>query len=452
MTHSIGTQLAQFSSQFKYEDFPEDAIQFAKILIMKTVAGMVAGARFPAAEKITSVIKTRNSSPEVGVIGHGFKASAWESVLALGVFAHASELEDDRFTAQGGGSWDIGVLPVTIALAQREKLSGKAFLEASIVGLEVHCRTCNFPTSQLGLQMVPGAIGPAAGAARALGLDAVETANALGMAMSGPPIISLNFGTDAHYFESAMQNMHAVVAVDAARFGMTANPEIGRFMSRLFGRDRIDQDTIVDGLGSKWYFEEIWVKKYPCCFGTHRQVDSLIELMSEHHLACEQIESVVVDISRVDRVLDRPQPRDLGDLQFSLQYALSAAMVDRDVTLEHFSETKVHDEKYLSQMSKVKISVHDDWPTGTMESPSVITLSTTDGRQFKKERRYAIGSPSDPLSMEQCKQLFRKFTQGILPRDVTENVLDSILNLEKLDSIEELMRPLTFPGNAGKHD
>ena len=448
MSAGIGDQLAEFATQIKLENIPKETIEFAKALILKTVAGMVAGSRFPAGKKIAELVRTRKQSPEVGVIGYGFKTSPWEAVLAHGVFAHASELEDDRFTAEGGGSWDIGVLPVTLVLAEKNGLSGKEFLEASVVGLEVHCRTCNFPTAHLGLQMVPGAIGPAAGAAKAIGLSTGETAAALGIAMSGAPLISLNFGTDAHYFESAMQSLHAVIAAEAARVGMTSNPEIGRCLRYWLGKERVNPDAMVNDLGNRWYFQEIWVKKYPCCFGAHRQIDSVFELMRENNLSFEQIRELEVHISRVDRVLDRPEPRNLGDLQFSYHHILSAAMIDKDVNLGHFNDARVNDANLKPARAKVKVVVHDDWPTGTMESASLIVMKLKDGRQLSKERKYPIGSPQEPLTTEQFRGLYSKFTRGILPEEQIKSTADSILNLEKLHDVKALMDVLTF-GSAG---
>ena len=150
MSTQIGEQLADFTTKTKLEEVPKETIDFVKGLVLKTVAGMLAGTAYPAGKKVTEFIRARKQTPEVGVIGCRFKTSPWEAVLAHTIFAHASELEDDRFGAHGGASWDITVLPVTFALAEKYRLSGKEFLEASIVGLEVHCRTCSFPTDRVG--------------------------------------------------------------------------------------------------------------------------------------------------------------------------------------------------------------------------------------------------------------------------------------------------------------
>ena len=83
------------------------------------------------------LLKERPQRAEVKTIGYGVKTSLWNAIFNHAIFAHASELEDDRFgsaeSSLAGVSWDITVLPVTFTLAVKNKLSGKEFLEASIV-------------------------------------------------------------------------------------------------------------------------------------------------------------------------------------------------------------------------------------------------------------------------------------------------------------------------------
>jgi 2-methylcitrate dehydratase PrpD len=413
-----------------------------KGLALKTASGILAGSTMPTGIRMADYTRALNHTLEVGIIGHGFKSSLWDAVLTHTMFAHHSELEDDRFG--GGASWDITVFPITFALAEKKKLTGKAFLEASAIGLEIHCRTCLFPTEHVGLQLVPGAVGPAAAAAKALGLDARKTAWTLGLSMSAAPLSFLNFGTDAHYFESAMQSLHGLIAGEMAQAGMNSNPKIEKFLSFLLGREKVQPEAIIDGLGSKWVLEEIWVKKYPCCFGTHRQIDALLGLMEDNNLSYEQIDDVEVHISKVDKILDRPEPKSLGDLQFSFHHTLAAAMLDRDVNLKHFTPEMVDDGRLKDARQKVKVIVHYEWPSGTMESPAVITINLKDGEKLSRERQYAIGSPKEPLSQEKFGQLYHKFTQGILDEKLIRQTADQILNIEDLDDVMPLFNTLTF--------
>ncbi|MDH5696673.1 MAG: MmgE/PrpD family protein, partial [Dehalococcoidia bacterium] len=157
----IETQLAEFAVGTRYVNIPEDVVEFAKSLALKTVAGMVAGAAKPAGRKFARLIRDRRLNEEVGVIGGGFKTSLWEAVQLHQFFAHASELEDDKFGE--GFSWDITVIPLLFPLAEKLRLSGKALIEAIVVGLEVDARIGLFPSDRSGVKVIShtGAVGPA---------------------------------------------------------------------------------------------------------------------------------------------------------------------------------------------------------------------------------------------------------------------------------------------------
>ncbi len=384
----------------------------------------------------------------MGVIGCGFKTSLWEAVLLNAFFAHASELEDDRFN--GGVSWDITVIPLLFPLAQHLRLSGKSLMEALAVGLEVHARTCLFPTESLGMVVIPGAVGPAAAAAKALGLDIQRTASALGLAMSGVGVAVPNFGTDAHYFESAMQALQGIMAAEMAKEGMSSNPVIGTYLSTLLGKEKVDQKKIVEDLGKQWKLLDIWVKKYPCCFLTHRHIDTLLELRKQHNLSYEKVKKIEAHIAPSEEICNRPEVKTLGDLQFSFQHILGSAMLDGDVNYDHINGDILASAKLKEARSKVDVIVHSDWSSLYMGSPAVVTVKSQDGKEYSGERKYPIGSPHEPIKQEHFKVLYSKFTKGVLSEEQRDKTADFVLNLEKFSDPEELMDILTYRYKMGR--
>lgn len=444
METQTAVKLARFAVETQYSDIPESVSQFIKGLTLKTVAGMLAGSAKPSGKKMAGIIRNRNLPEEVGVVGSGFRTSLWEAAFLDAFFAHASELEDDRFN--GGVSWDITVIPLVFPLAEKLRLSGKALMEAIAVGLEVHARTCLFNTEHLGLVVVPGAVGPAVGVARALNLNVNETAYSLGLAMAGASISIANFGTDAHYLESAMQSLQGIIAAEMAKEKMTSNPDIGAFLSTLLGKERVDPEKMVANLGERWVLSEIWIKKYPCCFLNHRQIDALIELKKEHGLSYEDVEAVEVHTSPSDEPCNRTELKTEGDVQFSFQHVLGAALLDGDVNLKHITEAAIYDPRLKEARSKIKVIPHPEWSKELLKEPARISVKTKDGRAFSKERRFPIGSPDEPLTMDQFRGLYNKFSQGILPEREISRAADAILNLEKLSDLRELMSILTAKG------
>jgi 2-methylcitrate dehydratase PrpD len=446
MNGEISVQLAKFVVETKYPEIPEEAVGYAKELTLKTMAAVLAGSSHPSVRKLTKLIRGRRLPEDVGVTGCGFKTSLWEAIFLNSFSAHARELEDNLFDQ--GVSWDITVVPLLLSLAEDLRLSGKALTEALVIGLEVHVRTCLFPADHLGLAIVPGAVGPAAAAARALGLGFEQTASALGLAMSGVPLAILNFGTDAHYFESALQSLQGIMAAEMAKEGLTSNPDIGTYLANFLGKEKVVQEKMLANLGKQWLFRNIWIKKYPCCWGNHRAVDMVLELRKRHNLLYEELETIELQTGPSQQSLNRPEPKTVGDLQFSLQHIIGAAMLDGDIGLTQVSSDLTVDPKYKEARSKVRVVIHPEWPSGFLEAPDFVTIKMKDGREFSSERKRPIGAPpEEPLTREQFRELYYKFSRGILLEEQIERTAQAILNLEKLNDVRELMDILTFgPG------
>lgn len=443
MKRDIATQLVEFAAGTKYKDLPPEVVEFAKCLTLKTIAGTLAGSTKPSGRKMAEVIRNQKLPKEAKVLGGGFKTSTWMAIFLNGYFSHASELEDDRYVY--GISWDITLIPLLLSLAEKLGLSGKKYLEALAVGLEVHARTCSFSADHLGLYLIPGAAGPAIGAAKALGLRAKETAAALGLGLSGVPLSMINLGTDAHYFESALMSLQGIMAAEMAKAGLGGNPDVATYLTNYLGKERVVPGKMVEGLGKQWVFREIQVKKYPCCIALHRQIDAVLELRKEYNLSFNDVERIEVHSRRRgDQRCNRPDPRSENDLQFSFQHTLAAAMLDGDVGLEHFTPKAVGDPRLQRARSRVKFipvpeQMSDDVLGDAMSEPAHVVIQTKDRKTLAKEKLFALGHFRNPLSVEQFQELYQKYTRGILPEKNIPKTAEAILNLEKAKNVKEII-------------
>ncbi len=442
MNPQVATKLAKFVVQTKFSDIPKDVVDFAKGLLLKTVAGTLAGSATPSGRKMSNIIKSSNLREDAGVIGCGFKTSLRESILLNAFLAHASELEDDSFV--GGVSWDITVIPLLLPLAEHLRISGRNLIEALAVGLEVHTRTCSFPTNHLGIVVFPGAVGPAAAGAKALGLSVEETTAALGLAMSASAISLLNLGTDAHFLESAFQSLQGIVAAQMAKEGLTGNPDIETYLTNFLGKERVDPEKMIKDLGKEWQFQNIGIKKYPCCFFTHRQIDVVLELKREHHLSLNEIEKIEVHASPADEWCNRPEPKSLGDLQFSFQHLLGAAILDGDVNFDNVDTDILSDPRYVEARSRVEVTIHPDRSPVLVQAPAEVIIKLKNGKNISRQRMHTIGSRQEPLSSTQFRELYSKFTKGILGDEQIDKSAEAILNVEKLNDLLGLMNMLTL--------
>jgi 2-methylcitrate dehydratase PrpD len=450
MKRDISKQLVEFTFRTKYEALPEEVIEYTKLLLLKTVAGILAGSIKPSGKKMAKLIKGKKLPDEVSVIGGGFRTSLWEAVFLNGFFGHASELEDDRVDESGTAvSWDIALIPLLLPLAEKLGISGKKLLEALATGLEVHVRTCQLNPGHLAQALVPGAIGPAAGAAKAMGLNLHQLSDALGLAMSGVPLWLGSYGTDAHFFESALACLQGMMAAEMAEMGLSGNADVATYLTQYLGADRVYPEKIVEDLGKRWMLKEICVKKYPVCFTMHRQIDMIIALKKTHNLSFEEVEIIEIHAKRSrEEICNRPDPKNEGDLQFSFQHNLALAMLYGDVALEHINPEAVEERKLKDARSKVKfVAAYAPAATGSsMLEPAHVVVKMKDGRIFTEDRKYPIGHPKDPLTTAQIQELCNKFTKGILTKRDMAKTSQTILNLERQKNVMELMNVLRMGG------
>lgn len=440
---TIADRLAEFIAGTTFADIPAETVEFTKALTLKCVAGMVAGSVVPTSEKIVAYVRARGGAPEASVIGCGFRTSVEQAALADGYFAHASELEDDQFP--GGGISDITVWPALIPAAEHLKLSGKAFLEAAYVGMEVQNRIAyhaSAGTDAMGIVGLPfyGAFGATAAAAKAYGLGRAEVKAALGIAMTQGIGYMHDWGTDTHFFESAAVCRNGIIVAQLAKAGMTSNPDFPRWLNMLVGEGKIDFDKITDGLGQPpHYIHNTWVKKYPCCFFTHRHVDALREIMREHGVGARQVARVTIHVGPMDQICNRPEPKDPEDSKFSFQHVLGTVLVEGDIGLEAFAEGRLERPEYAGARAMVNVAVHPEWPRRYQSGVGRVEVALADGRTFAREREQPLGGAKHPLSRDEHVALYRKYTAHVLSPAQVEQSLDVILNLERAGDLQGLM-------------
>jgi 2-methylcitrate dehydratase PrpD len=312
--------------------------------------------------------------------------------------------------------------------------------------MEIHSRTnASFTADKQGICMpLVSAMGPAACAAKALSLDEKQTKTALGFGLGCVPITTANLGHDAHFFESAMHGLQGLVGAQLAKEGLTSNPDLKLYKAMML--ENASLDDITKDLGSRWVFCDQWIKKYPYFFGMHTFLDALQDIIKEHNITYDQVETIEAHISPFDKkCADRPDPKTDGDVRFSYQHALGAMMLDGKINIANSCAEAAFEPRYKEARGKVKTILHPDHSEHLcFADPSQVDVTLKDGKKLTKTRSILKGQPEEPLSDSEFKDLYRNFCDGILPDDSIQTTMDMIWDLENLSNVEELMRILTY--------
>lgn len=303
-------------------------------------------------------------------------------------------------------------------------------------------------TAQLGYTPISyyGVIGAGIVAAKAFKLDKENTKAALGLSFTQGGGYYVNLATEAHYLDSAWACRNGLVAAEMAREGWTSSANLEKWLTTLLGEDGVKLDEIPNNIGKPPFFiHNIWIKKYPCCFLTQRQIDALFMLIKEHKFNANDIAEIILDVGSLDAEnCDRPAPTDSESSKFSYQHILSAVVLDGDIDMNTFTDRKIGDPKFKELRSKIKVIAHPEWGAGTQVGVAKVTTRLKNGTILVKEMDQPIGGKKYPLETAQLEELYRKYARNILTEKQISKTVDTLLNLEKFQDLTELINILTF--------
>lgn len=426
----LETQLVNFAVDTRLEEIPERTVSFAKQLFAKIIASMIKGSTVESGQKATTFVTEHGTADrQAMLLGCGLRTSVEEASFVNGYFAHAAELEDDQFPS---GCSDITVVPVLVSMIERYQLTGRDVLEATIMGMEIMNRIGTYSLASKGIVELPfyGVLGACVSAGKALRLESEQLLGAIGIAMGRASGLITNFGTDGHYIESALACRDGLVAALMAKNGMAGNPDIHTWLTHLRGEGNWDPEAIVGDLGEAWRIHTVWIKKYPCCFITHRPIDILFKLLNEQGFTSDEVVELLIEDNTISSICDRPDPIHTDDARFSFQHALAAALLDQNVDNHHFDMDTLQQQKFLETRKKIKIVTHEEWPKEFLSGPCRVTVTLADGRQITGESETAGGAPDSPLSDQEVRDLFNKILAPVMSQADIDWIWDFIATME----------------------
>ena len=455
-------KIAQFIVDTEYQDLPRDVVEKAKRTGLDCVGAALAGVAEPVSQTITAYVTKLDSPTQASVFGAGLKVSVADAALANGAIAHALDYDDCGVKI---GHPSVLVLPAVLSLGEHLGASGSDILIAYAVGLEVECKLAlhadfKLMQTRLNHQTWYGSMGAAAACAKLLRLDVAKTRMALGIAGNLACGLSANHGSMAGAMAAGNACRNGVIAAFMAQAGITANPNIieakNGFYDTLVGAGHYDAERMADGLGKPFYIESpgIGLKKYPSCYHTHRALDGVFQLLGEHRLSEKEIVEVDVGTSeRALRVLAFSEPATPYQAKFSMPHCIAAAVVDREVTLDTFTDQKMVNGDIVEARKKVHLSFPDVpiWPGLADVGPDTefvgnpVTIRTTDGRSYSARVDIPRGDPALPLSDDEILAKYRECGRSQLGAENIERSVGLVLGFEKVESVGILMAILRSP-------
>lgn len=430
--------LSAHVAEHRYDAIPEAAVAATKQSMIDTLAVAWAGAGAETCASVHDQIVSEGGRAEAQVWVFGERVPAASCAYVNSLFASA--LDYDGIHEEAGVHADIVVLPAALAVAERQRCSGREFLTALTLGTDVACR--------LGLAMgqasgwfntsVFGVFGAAAAAARLLGLRPAGVRDALGLAFlqaSGTYQPALERSL-AKRHQSALAARAGVFAALLAQTGVTApkriiEGECGLY--RLYGNG--DSSRLLDQLGTRFEGTNVSLKSFPACFCSHAAIQGTLEQVREHDLRPADIAGVQVSMSpymhRLVGAPFEPSGNPQVTAQFSVQYAVAVAVLRQRFAVADLDPAAVLDTGVREFASKVTVTV-DPANHGTV-TPVTVIVRTQSGASFSRDVESLPGMPSRRLTDEELMtKVCECFESGPVPLDrrSSDVLLERVAQLE----------------------
>ncbi|MFN8476056.1 MAG: MmgE/PrpD family protein [Anaerolineae bacterium] len=458
-TEAVSRRLAKVMAATTYDDLPPTVVEDTLRSVLDWLGSALAGSIEPPARMAQAVVASLGVSDEAAVFGAG-RASAPGAALANGVASHILELDDVH---KGSTMHPAApIIPAALAVAERERADGRAFLRAVALGYEAGLRVGEAVNPSHYRYWHPtgtaATFGAAVAAGSLLGLDADQMLDALGTA--GTQAAGLwEFNADgamSKHLHPGKAAFNGILAADLARLGFTGATRILEGERGFFRATTAAYDVsrITDGLGSHWKISENCYKLYSCCGHTHTAIDSALDLRAaQGWQAAEALDRVAaIEIHTYGpgyEIVREMNPRTPYQAKFSLAYVVAAALLEGWVGLAQFDAARfgpegVREPSIAALLARTTVIVD---PTLTAMYPAAwparLRISLTDGSTVEASGDYPRGNPENPVSTAALEDKFESLVTPRLGADVTQRGLALVRQLPDTPDMRVAVAHLT---------
>ena len=368
---------------------------------------------------ITSALAGCDDDGPCTAIGHGRTLTAAGAAFVNGTAAHGEDF-DDTFE---GGPVHAGavIVPAVLAACERHNPDGRMALIGIAVGAEVLCRlSLVVPKAVHKAGFHPtavfGAMGAAAGVGAALGLNARQIVDALGVAgsMAGGIIEYLAEGAWTKRLHAGWAAQSGIRAALLARGGFSGPRTVFEGVHGLFHgfahTTRGDYDALTGDFGTRWVTDTLAFKPYPCGTMAQPYIDCARRLAARG-IKPEDVTEIVCEVAEgtVHRLweplADKQRPRNGYAAKFAVPYLLATGFVHGGVGLSAFTESAIRDARVLALAAKVKFVIDPDNPYPNNYTGH-IRATLRDGSVVEERQPYLRGGAQEPLTRQDVTDKF----------------------------------------------
>lgn len=438
-------EIAEFSSSINYDDLSNEVIEKAKIVISDTYGVIYTGYKQPVSEILLEWIEENGGKGQSTITGYDIKTNPSFAALINGTMAHSIDYDD--VNSQLNGHASAVVLPAVLAVAEAEQKTGKEILTAFITGVEVCCKLGSYMNPshyRIGWHSTAtiGVLGAAVAIGKLYEFDTEKMRTVLGLAGSMMSGLRANFGTMTKPFHVGYAARNGVEAAQFVKNGLTASKEIFTQHNNIFSiysTEEVSESIGID-LGKPWSLVNpgFNLKRYPCCYETHRIADAAEKIILNRDIDISDIKKIECYVPKgglAPLIYNRPQNGLEG--RFSMEYVVSAMLIDKKINLNTFTDEMVRRNEVQELITKVEAiedkQIYINRNTGEL---GYVLLKIYFGDKVVQEKvLHAKGSSMIPLDDSEHKRKFmNSLTNAGVQKRKANELYNRLMNIERYRS------------------
>jgi 2-methylcitrate dehydratase PrpD len=411
----------------------------------------VGAARHESVEAALAAVAMLQPAPQASLLGRKERVDMGSAALLNGVASHTFDFDDTHLKTiiHPAGPVASSLLALAECLGpgsdrapgKRSGVSGRQFIDALVLGIDVSCRVGNamYPDHyDRGWHITgsTGMLGAAAGSARLLGLDAQKTAMALGIAASQPVGMREQFGSMTKPLHPGAAARAGLMAALMASHGYTASAkalEAPRGMMQTVS-SKNDWREITGELGQRFEISFNSYKPFACGIVIHPGIDACVQLRGLG-VRPEQVERIEIKVhSLVLELTGRKDPLDGLQAKFSVYHGCAAGLMFGQAGEGEFADAVVNRPDMVALRRRVVATVDEAIAEDSVDA----TAFLNDGRRVHLFVEHAIGSLQKPMSDAQLEAKFHGLADGVLGAGATGRLIDACWGVAAMNDLRAL--------------
>ena len=448
MMDSSVARIADYASALRFAELPAAVVHDCKRRVIDTL-GCGLGAFDAEPSRIARNIALRASTAKGAcILGTAHRTLPELAAFANGVMARYLDGND---TYPGGGGHPSDVIAPVFAVADAAGANGRTAISAITLAYEIyHNLFQGACMREHGMDhVIYTAVGSAVGAAKVLGLNREQIANAVSLAVT--PNLALQAtrrGNLSMWKGCAAGNAarNGVFAALLAAEGMTGPEQAiegSHGLRELVGKFEL---TPFGGNGRPFRIAEANLKYFLSEYHSQSPITAALQLHSQ--VAVEDIEAVTIHTywftwSEIGSGPEKWHPTTRETADHSLPFIIAAVLIDGRFSDEIFSPERLRDAR-IHQLAD-KISVKEDaqfsqqFPRAV---PCRIEITTKSGQRRTAAVEYPRGHVKNPMTDDEVSAKFRTLAGRMLPGTRVDGALDRLWQLDRATDLRAIFETL----------